>query len=469
MIKLRDYQSALVAKVGAALRAGRRRIVLVLPPGGGKTVIAAFVAQRFAARADSVFFNCHRAELVQQTSLTFAACNLPHGFIAAGRAQTRTSLVNVCSIDTLKNRVAHLTPPRVVLWDECHHIGAAGWAAIMAAWPDAIHIGLTGTPWRSDGTGLGAYFEDMVLGPTPAELIATGSLSPYRIFAPPAPDMGGVKRIGGDFARGQTAEKMDKPKLTGDIISHWRRHANGLRTVGFGVNVAHSQHMAEQFRQAGIAAAHLDAGTTKTDRANIIRDYARGDLRVLFNVDLFGEGFDLSAIAQLPVTIDCVIQARPTQSLSLHLQQAMRAMRPSPGKTAIILDHAGNSARHGFPDDERDWTLEGRARGSRDRDAGPPPPITCEGCFMQIRRPAPSHCPGCGKRIAPEVKPIEVGDGELVEVSAEEREAQRLARRREEHGAKTLQELVALAARRGYKNPQKWAFQKWSNSKWRGA
>jgi superfamily II DNA or RNA helicase len=439
-----------------------------LPPGGGKTVIAAFIAARFAARSDSVSFNCHRAELLQQTSLTFTRCGVAHGFVAAGHARA-PSLVNVCSIDTLKNRIAQLTQPKCVLWDECHHIGAAGWAAIMAQWPDAFHIGLTGTPWRLDGTGLGEFFDVMVEGPTPAELIAMGALSPYRIFAPPGPDMAGVRRAMGDFAKGEAEARMDKPKLTGDIIAHWRKHANGLRTVGYGVTRAHSHHLAEQFRAAGIPAAHLDGDTPKGERRQIIQDYARGELRVLFNVDLFGEGFDLSAIAQTDVTIDCVIQGRPTQSLSLDLQQKMRCMRPSPGKVGIILDHAGNSQRHGFPDDDREWSLEGRERRRNGAsDVGPPPPITCEGCFMQIRRPTPPCCPSCGKRLQAEAKPIEVGDGELVEVTEAEKDAMRRERKREEHDAKTLQELVALAARRGYKNPQKWAFMKWSNSRWRG-
>lgn len=467
-LTLRDYQETLVSEVGQALRRVRR-VLTVLPPGGGKTVIAAFIAQRFAGRGQRAYFNCHRAELLQQTSLTFRNCGLLHGFIAAGRPGHADALTQVCSIDTLKNRLVRIPEPRVVIWDECHHIGAAGWAAIMAAWPNAYHIGLTGTPWRLDGTGLGAYFDEMVLGPTTAELIAMGNLAPYRIFAPSSPDMTGARKAMGDFSKKDAADRMDRPKLTGDMIAHWLKLANGMRTVGYAVNVAHSVHLAQQFSAAGIPAAHLDGNTEDAERRRAIEQFADGQLRVLFNVGLFGEGFDLSAIAQRPVTIDAAILADPTQSLSKYLQECMRPMRPAPGKTAIILDHAGNSARHGFPDDEREWDLEGQKKtGKGANDNGPPPPLTCPKCFEQHRRPAPPVC-HCGQPLQAEAKEIQVGDGELVEQTEEDKRAIRMQLKREQADAKTLGDLVALGARRGYKSPQQWAFKIWSNRPKRAA
>ncbi|CAG2144569.1 Putative DNA repair helicase RadD [Cupriavidus yeoncheonensis] len=454
MIVLRDYQNDLVARAGQALRRVRR-VLIVLPPGGGKTVIAAFIAQAFANRGQQTFFNCHRAELLKQTSGTFTDCGLAHGFIAAGHPMYVNASVQVCSIDTLKNRVLKLAEPRVVIWDECHHIGAAGWAAIMAAWPNAFHIGLTGTPWRLDGTGLGAYFDEMVLGPTAAELIEMGNLAPYRIYAPSAPDMKGVRKQMGDFAQKDAAERMREPKLTGDIITHWRKYADGMRTVGYAVNVSHSQYLAELFNAAGIPAAHLDGGTDNGERKRVIQAYADGAVRVLFNVGLFGEGFDLSAWAGRPVTIDAAILANPTMSLSKYLQESMRCMRPAPGKTGVILDHAGNSNRHGFPDDEREWDLEGNG-GKRkgDSDNGPPPPVTCEKCFVQIRRPTPPCCPSCGKRLQAEAKPVEVAEGNLMEVTEAEKRATRMRLKQEQAACKDLGSLVALFAQRGSKNPQ---------------
>lgn len=457
-IQLRDYQTDVVADTGKALRRARR-VLVVLPPGGGKTVIAAFIAQAFASRGQQTFFNCHRSELLKQTSGTFNDCGLPHSFIAAGRPMYVNAQVQVCSIDTLKNRALKLAQPKVVIWDECHHIGAAGWAAIMAAWPDAYHIGLTGTPWRLDGTGLGEYFDEMVLGPTTAELIAMGNLAPYSIFAPDKPDMKGVRKQMGDYAKRDAADKMAEPKLVGNIIRHWRGNMGGLRTVGYAVNVAHSRYLTEQFNLAGIPAAHLDGGTDSGERTRTIQAYADGAVQVLWNVGLFGEGFDLSAWAGRPVTIDGAILANPTQSLSKYLQESMRPMRPAPGKVAVINDHAGNSNRHGFPDDDRDWSLQGQEKGKAANDNAPLPPITCSGCFQQIRRPLPQHCPHCQKLLLAEAQPqeIEVAEGELKKRTEADKQEIRRQLAIEQSQAQTLDELVTLGRRRGYASPTAWA------------
>jgi superfamily II DNA or RNA helicase len=216
--------------------------------------------------------------------------------------------------------------------------------------------------------------------------------------------------------------------------------------------------MVEAFNAAGIPAAHLDGGTNKGERKRIIQEFAAGRIQVLWNVSLFGEGFDLAAIAQQDVTIDCVILNRQTQSISLFLQMVGRALRPYAGKLAIILDHAGNTHKHGFPDDEREWSLDGRAKGGKAaNDNGPPPPVICEGCFNAIRRPLPPECPHCGKRMVAEVKEIEVADGELQEMTEADKRAVRQRLKQEQAEARTLDELVSLARKRGYKSPMKWA------------
>lgn len=457
-IALRDYQADMIERGRQALRRVKR-VLLQAPTGAGKTVLASFMIQQTARRGDSAWFICHRAELVEGTSKTFHKFGIAHGYIAAGYPMSLQQLVQVCSIDTLKGRLANLAAPRIAIIDEAHHGGAAGWAMVM----DWLHqqgtliIGLSATPQRLDGKGLDAHFDELVPGPQTAWLIEQGNLSPYRLYAPHMPDMKGVRKQMGDFAKGDAAERMDKPKLTGDAIAHWHKYAAGLRTVVFGITVAHSQHIAEQFTAAGIRAAHLDGGTNKGERKRIITDYAAGRIQVLTNVDLFGEGFDLSSIAQTDVTIDCVMQMRPTQSLALHLQQVGRALRPGDGKVAIILDHAGNSSRHGFPDDEREWTLEGKSGGRKAaNDNAPPPPITCEGCFQQIRRPAPPCCPSCGKRLVAPAKEITVADGELVEMTEAAKREVRARLKREEAECKTLDDWVSLGRKRGYKFPLQW-------------
>jgi DNA repair protein RadD len=461
-----EYQVPAIDALREALRK-YRRVLLQLPTGGGKTAIASFLAQEIAARGKLVYFNCHRAELVEQTSRTWQKYGIAHGFIAAGRPKALAHAV-ICSIDTLKNRLLTTPEPAVAIWDECHHLGAAGWQAIMDAWPNARHIGLSATPWRLDGSGLGRQFEYMVEGPTPAWLIERGFLSRYEIFAPNPPDMTGARKDKSrDWTKRDASQRMDMPKRTGDIVKHWRKYANGLRTIAFAVNVADSMTIVARFNESGIPAAHLDADTPKEDRKQIIRDFADGRLLVVSNVALFGEGFDLSAIAQTDVTVDCLIDAAPTQSLSAVLQRWGRVLRPK-DFPAVILDHAGNSNVHGFPDDEREWSLDDRERtgkGGRGED-GPPPPYTCK-CFRQIKRPLPTKCPHCGIAIVPDVKPVDEGDEELTRRTDADKAAVRAQLRREEHDAKSIADLIALANRRGYSNPTGWAFKKWSNSPWR--
>ena len=459
VVQLRDYQEDMIARLRVALRS-HRRVLLQAPTGSGKTVLASFIAAETSGRGRLTYFNCHRAELLRGTSNTFRKYDIEHGFIAADMPPPH-SLVNVCSIDTLKNRLAVTPEPKVCLWDEAHHLGAAGWTAIMEAWPNALHIGLSATPWRLDGSGLADQFDELVPGPTTAWLIEQGHLSDYEIFAPTAPNMKGARRARGDFAAKDASERMEIPKRTGDIIKHWRLHAEGRRTIGFAVNVVDSLMLVERFNAAGIPAAHLDAKTPKAERKRIIEAFVAGTILVLFNVALFDEGFDLAAIAGVDdLTIDCLIDAAPTMSLSRVLQRWGRVLRRKP-YPAIILDHAGNSARHGFPDDERVWTLEGREKGAAANDNGPPPPVTCTGCFRQIRRPLPECCPSCGKKLLAEVKEIEATDGELKKITAEEKDALRKKRQQEERHAKSLAELVALGQRRGYPNAQAWAFKRW--------
>lgn len=459
---LRDYQDDMIVRAREVMRR-KRRILYQLPTGGGKTAIAAFMIAEALAKGKTVWFVCHRAELVAGTSATLRKYGVPHAIVSAGYPMDIRERVQVCSIDTLKNRLHQLPPPDLIIWDECHHVAAAGWAKVMEHFPRAFHVGLSATPVRLDGKGLDEHFDEMICGPSMGWLMDHGHLARYRLFAPGGPDMKGVRKAMGDFSKSQTAERADKPKLIGDMLKHWTAQAFGKRTVAFGVNRAHSLHIAETFTAAGIPFAHLDGDTDKAERARTIRAYAMGELVGLSNVALFGEGFDLAAVAQMDVTIDCVIDAAPTMSLSSYMQRGGRMLRPGEGKIGVYLDHAGNSARHGFFEDEREWSLEGgcKSGGGGANDNGPPPPKTCGDCFMQIRQPAPPACPHCGTELRAAPKAIEVEAGELQEISAEDRKRQRDQNKREQAACKTLGELTALGVRRGYKSPQQWAYKIW--------
>ena len=480
-VSLRDYQTDIVNNVRAALKR-TRKVLLQAPTGAGKTAMATYVASNAQDKGQRVWFIVHRQELILQTSLTFNKFDVKHSFIASSETTDDSATVFICGIDTVKRRIAKMAPeqlPTLVIWDECHHVGAAGWTDVMNQLGEAWHIGLSATPQRLDGAGLDTHFGELVPGPQTQWLIDHGHLSPYRIYAPSKPDLEGVHTLGGDFKANELANAM-KPSLTGDAVQHWLKLAKGRpRTVTFAITRKHSESIVAAFNEAGIPSAHLDGDTPKELRAETIQRFARGELINLVNVGLMGEGFDLSAIAGTDVTVDCVVLLRPTQSLSLYLQMVGRALRPAPGKTAIILDHAGNAHRHGLPSDARTWTLQGRDKKARGQGEGPPPPATCPECFGQIARPCPDMCPMCGgfipkaSRELPKTKAEELVELKATKAAAKaakaeekerlQKEAEALAvlRKREERACSTLQELIALGKKREYEHPRAWANKKW--------
>lgn len=448
--QLRDYQVKIIDRTREHLRTVRS-VLIQSPTGSGKTALTASMLGTAAQRGHRSFFTVHRAELIEQSAETFQAVGIPYGIIAAGYRPNPLAPVQIASIDTLKNRLDRVTPPALIVTDEAHHSAAAGWSRILAAFPNAKSVGLTATPWRLDGTGLGDWYDRMVRGPSVRWLIEQGHLSGYRAFAPSHPDLGNVHTRGGDYIQTELEGVMGASAIVGDAVAHYRRLASGKRAVAFCCSVRHSQHVAAQFRAAGYVAHHLDGTTARDERRAAIKAFREGHINVLTNVDLFGEGFDLPAI-------EASILLRPTKSLALYLQQVGRALRPFPGKThALILDHANNIATHGLPDEDRDWTLEDRERRKKG-DSEPNFAVRqCPQCYA-THRPAPV-CPHCGKVYDAAGRKVEELDGELREVDPE---VARRARAREQASASTLDDLVRLATQRGYKNPEGWAAHVWS-------
>jgi superfamily II DNA or RNA helicase len=343
--------------------------------------------------------------------------------------------------------------PDYVIVDESHHATAASqYGKILQHWraanPALRAIGVTATPQRLSGEGLGETFDDLILGPSTSELITLGALSDYAIFDPSKQvDTSGLHSRAGDFARDETAAMMDKPSVTGDAVSHYRKLCDGAPAVAFCVSVAHAESVAAQFREAGYRAASVDGKMDKQLRARLIREFGAGEIQVLTSCDLISEGFDVPGIV-------AAILLRPTQSLALYLQQVGRALRTKPsGRHPIILDHAGNRMRHGLPDDEREWSLEGQERSKR----GPKaiaPVRQCPMCYA-ISRASAVACRECGQPFPSAPREIEQRDGELAEVDREavraQQEAERLARKREQGSAKTLDQLLIIEKAKGYK------------------
>jgi DNA repair protein RadD len=455
VIELRDYQNVLIEGARANIRAGVKRQVLVAPTGSGKTVIAAFMQGRSAQRGARSWFVVHRKEIIEQTAITFGQVGIPHGFVVAGEQTDRTPLVHLCGVQTLANRLDDLDTPELIVWDECHHVAAASWSTIMQRFPDAYHIGLSATPERLDGKGLKEFFDRLVVGPTTGELIRRGFLSPYRYFAPTQPDLTGVATTAGDFNRAQLAGVMGKPTIIGDAFEHYQRLAPGKRAIIFAVSRDHSREVVARFNAEGVPALHVDGAMPKTERKAAFDRFRSGDVCVLSNVDLAGEGVDIPAI-------EAAILLRPTKSLSLHLQQVGRALRLFDGKTeAVILDHASNALLHGLPDDERQWSLEGRKRGKRAAGANDSFPIRqCIECY-RVSPSTADHCPGCGVVFPARARPACHEEGELFELTrldAKRREKEE--RKAEERQCQSLQDWMLLGKKRGYSRG--WAFHQWN-------
>lgn len=446
-MQLRAYQKRAIDDLRSAFCAGHRAPLLVGPTGMGKTVIITAIANGAAARGRNVLILVHRRELIRQTSQKLQWIGLEHGTIAAG-APITDAPIQIASVQTLARRLSRMTwQPHLIVIDEAHHANAGSWAKILDYWPDAYRLGVTATPCRLDGRGLIDAFDHLVLGPTVADLIDAGFLSPARIYAPPViADISSLRRRAGDYANDQAAAAMDRPTVTGNAIEHYQRLADRQQAIAFCCNVKHAVSVCDAFKTAGISAALLLGNTT--DRDDVVADFAAGALRILVTVDVVSEGFDIPAAS-------CAILLRPTQSLGLYLQQVGRVLRPAPGKdAALILDHVGNVTRHGFPEDHREWSL---ADGAVQRNQGPAAPSvrTCLECYAAFK-PAPI-CPVCGAQCAPiKSRKIQQLSGELRELKREE-VRQRGEERRKQGQARTLQQLIHLGQARGMKNPVGWA------------
>lgn len=460
MIVLRDDQSEFIEKIRTALRS-HQTVLAQAATGFGKTIAAAFMADSSSRKGFDVMFTCHRQELIHQTSKSFEDVGIAHSFVAAKRPFNPNAKVKIASIPSLINRLHLVKPPKVMIIDEAHHCTAAGWAMVhkWATENGCKIVGLTATPWRLSGQGLGDYFEVMVNGPSMAWLIEQGFLSDYRVFAPSTPTMKDVHVRAGDFVHSEAEAMMIDRVLIGNAVTHYQKHARGKKGIAFCVSVRHSERVAEQFRASGVSAVHLDAKTPTDERRKAIRAYADGHIDVLTNVDLFGEGFDLSSYAGRECPIEAVSLLRPTMSLSLFLQQVGRSLRPKP-LPAIILDHAGNFARHGFPDDPIEWSLADRAKRAKGKDGGDIPIRQCDHCYF-VHRPAP-HCPNCGHVYDIVSREVEEREGELDELDVRARRAARIKEQQEAH---TVPDLIELGRNRGYKKPELWAAHVWTARK----
>jgi len=463
-MKLRPYQQNNVNEIFAAWNAGYKNVLYVLPTGGGKTVVFAEITRLLNTSLAAV---AHRKELVAQMSLTLARVDVRHRIIAPPttvkfisnanykelkiHSTDPNAMVGAVSVDTLKSHyekeMLKSWSPHVRYWiqDEAHHVLKENkWGKVPEIFPNARGLGVTATPLRADGQGLGRHndgvFDCIVEGPTMRWLIDQGYLSDYRIICPPSDIDESVMKIGanGDYTLPSLKKAAEHSHIVGDVVKHFIKYSDGMQGITFATDVETGSNIHQKYLEAGVKSAFVDAKTPEAIRAEIIRRFRSGQLQQMVNVDLFGEGFDLPSLG-------VVSGARATQSFGLASQQFGRALRPEyapgynletqtgrlaaiaagPKPKAIYLDHVGNFAkgnsfgRHALPDAPRVWTLD-RIVKKQIADPNIDPLKSClnPGCFKPYNGYL-SACPFCGFKPEPAKRSEpKFVDGDLMELDA---------------------------------------------------
>lgn len=448
---LRDYQIDAVNNIRQAYKSGYFAPLLVLPTGSGKTVIFCDIAERVSVNGKRVYIVVHRSELLHQTSTHLRRLGVEHGLIAPGYTISGDR-VQVASIGTMVRRLDKVPKPDMLIIDEAHHAIAKSWKTATDYWSGIRLLGVTATPLRLDGRGLKGSFDTIIEGPTIKDLTKRGYLCPSVIYGPPSGvDMSGVNMVAGDFDKKEVGKRVDKPVITGCAIEHYVKICNGVPAIAFCSSIAHAEHVAEQFNNAGISSASIDGKLSDGARKSRINSLANGQIKVLTSCDIISEGTDIPVVS-------ASILLRPTKSLAIYLQQCGRALRPAPqiGKTAAyIIDHVGNCLRHGMVDDNREWTLENVKKQKRKAsDEYIPSVRRCQACFA-IFNVSVRKCPQCGKEYIAEARDIKEVEGELIKISKNDIDIYQQQKKGEVRKARTLDELVAIGKRRGYH--QEWA------------
>lgn len=478
-IQLRPYQVDAEDDVRTAFMEGARAVILTIPTGGGKTVIFSKIVRGAAERGNPSLIIAHRDALIKQASRKLSEYGVDHGIIMARYTPRPYAPAQVASIQTLIRRISKRPEAfqhyKLVVIDEAHLSMANSYRTVVDLMPNAKILGVTGTPSRLDGKGLGThaggFYDQLILGPSIPELIAQGHLVRPVVYGPLEQlDLSEVNRVRGDYDESQLAEVVDKPTITGSAVEHYKRICPDVPAVAWCVNLKHAEHVAAEFNAAGVAAVVLKGDHTGEERDAAMAALASGQIKVVAFCQLLVEGVDCPAIG-------CIIILRPTYSLTSTLQVIGRGLRPDPANPAktvcYVLDHAGLTFRHGFADEEREWSLDGIAKKPKkpkDKNMGDRIDIAqCVNCF-HVFQTQPT-CPNCGTPVPKRERTIEHVDGELDVITPEMVAARKKERRIEIAQAKTLDELKKLAEKYGYKPgwaDVKWGFKKKARDRFRG-
>lgn len=422
-MELRAYQEKAVGMVRDELRKGNKRILLVMPTGSGKTHTMGDIASKTISKnGNQVLAMMHRRQLVMQMVDRFKDCEVDTGIIMSGIEPDADCKCQITTVQTYLRRLKlvknmdenkFFVDATVCFIDECHHATAMTYQKILKHYDDKIVIGVTATPALASGAGLGRYFDAIVQPVSIKELIDQKFLVPSVCYGPSEPDLSKLDIVAGDYKKKDLGKIMTGTKLIGDVVKNWLRLAGDLKTLCFSVNVAHSKALKDEFNAHGVTAEHLDAYSDDNERDAVIEKFRSGQIQVLLNVGLYLEGTDIPEI-------EAILIARPTASLSLHLQLLGRGARPFPGKDYfLVIDNAGNIARHGYYEEDRIWQLTDKQQAAKAEPIKPEKKLrTCAECSFIFTG---GVCPQCGLAIKAYKKLIETEEAELVQIGDAEK------------------------------------------------
>jgi superfamily II DNA or RNA helicase len=323
------------------LRSGKKRIIIQASCGSGKTIIAASIVSSAIEKGKKVLFIVHYRELAYQALERFTEFGIGNevGIIMAGEDSCLNLPVQIASIQTYTRRLnleeLQYNPwfhkADLVIYDECHSSLAKTRKAVLDLYKkDTVILGLTATPCRADGRGLGEIYESIVSCTGIKELTDSGYLVPAIYYGcKERPDLENIPMVAGDFNKKVLGERVDLPKLIGDIYDNWARIAIDRQTVIFATNVKHSKHIRDLFQRRGINIEHVDAHTPEEERRDILNRFKSGDVQVVTNCAIYGEGADFPWAS-------CVVLAKPSKSYGRYIQMAGRGLRPYPDKSNCI-------------------------------------------------------------------------------------------------------------------------------------
>jgi len=434
-IKLRDYQLDCVTAVREEVRKGNKRVIMVLPTGGGKSYIMSDIAMKALDKGNKVLVLVHRRQLVDQLSRNFSNYGLDCGLIMSGEETSLDCQIQIGTIQTYGRRLKlddivynpFFVSANVILIDEAHRSLSRTYQKVLELYKDKVVIGVTATPCLSSGVGMGNFYEAIVDRVGVQKLIDGGHLVPARYYSGKSPDLKNIKTIRGDYDIKELGKRSEDAKLIGNVFDNWARIAPDKQTICFAVNRGHSKALCLEFVRKGVSAEYLDSHSDDEHRADVLRRLEAGDVQVLMNVGLFTEGFDYPGV-------ECIILARPTKSMGLYRQMVGRGLRPAPGKSeVVVIDHGKCVLELGFVEDQVSWSLNGKDLAYKKKVVRKKEKtiMECSECGFMFTG---SRCPQCGADVKDYGKKIEAAEANLVEIGKNKKRPATMEEKRRFYG-----------------------------------